>query len=648
MKIDCIHLLVVLAISTLLLTASRSVYSQDQPTKKPNILWLTIEDTSFLFGCYGDPVAKTPNIDRLAEEGTLFTNAFASSPVCSAARSALITGMYVGELGVGNHRSVVDIPDDIQGYPAYLRDAGYYTTNHTKNDFNFTNAREFANECWNDNSNQSHWRNRPEGQPFFSIFNYVDSHQSRTSVNSYKRFQRNIQSRLSPGEITSPDTVDLPPFYRDSPQMRKAYARVYDCITLVDKQIGERLQQLEDDGLADDTIVFFFADHGQGIPRYKTFPFGLGYRVPLIVRVPEKYRDLVPLMPGTTCDDIVSFVDLGPTVLNIAGVPIPENMSGKPVMGPNMVKKDCFFGSLNDIGATENHSRSVSDGRYMYVRNYMPHLGYSQTQMYCDSADIMRFIREDNHAGRLSGPAAEFMEETRPAEALYDMENDRWEINNLVDDPSYRDVLENMRSVNHDKIMEIRDLHYLHRWEIETRGDGKPAAEIRDNEQIYPLKKILAVAELSGMGPDVIDQQIQALTDPEPMCRYWALIGLQAQTPIGNTTVSAAEKLLEDPAPYVRYEAAFICCKYGQGEQTAAQRVLVDGINESHTILVNHAMRKISLLEKQAAPFVDEVDRVAKTYKNLKDNKKNYEIQTSINYIHMYLEDRVPQPIDSY
>ncbi|KAA1262487.1 Arylsulfatase [Rubripirellula obstinata] len=641
-----------------LIAADVTAVEQEQ-SRQPNILWLTIEDTSFLFGCYGDKVAKTPNIDRLAKEGTRFTNAFASSPVCSPARSALITGMHVGQLGVGHHRSVVKIPDSVKGYPTYLRQAGYYCTNHTKNDFNFAGWREFAKECWDDNSNQSHWRGRKPGQPFFSVFNYVDSHQSRTSVNSYARFQKNIQSQLSPDEITSPDEVVLPPFYRDSPEMRQAYARVYDCITLVDKQVGRRLQELEDDGLADDTIVVFFPDHGQGIPRFKAFPFGLGYRVPLIVRVPEKFRDLVSLEPGTTCDRLVSFVDLGPTMLNIAGLPIPKTMSGEAVLGPNSVKKEYFYGSLNDIDATENHSRSISDGRYVYIRNYMPHLAYAQSQMYCDSADFMRFIRQDHKDGLLTGSAADFMAETRPAESLYDLKNDPWEINDLAGDPAYQATLKKMRAWNREKILQIRDLHFLHAWEIETRGGGKPAAEIRDDRNLFPLERILRVAEWSGMGADVVEQQLQTLEDSEPMCRYWALIGLQSvKSSTGQSltpdAITAVEKLLDDPSPSVRYEAAFLCYRHSTGSDpktcshAKAYQVLIDGIHEDHTILVSHAMRKIVLLDQHAAAFASEVDQVEQTYKALADRQKTYEIKTSIDNIRLSIAGEVPGPLDNY
>lgn len=618
---------------------------------RPNILWLTIEDTSLFFGCYGDPVAKTPNIDRLATQGTRFTRAFASSPVCSAARSAMITGMHVGKLGVGDHRSTVQIPASIKGYPYYLRQAGYYCTNHTKNDFNFTTAGEFAKECWDDNSQSAHWRNRDDDQPFFSIFNFNVTHQSRTSVNSYERFARLYQSQLHAEDITSPDEIVLPPFYHDSPRMRKAYARVYDCITLVDKQVGERLQQLEDDGLAEDTIVIFFSDHGQGIPRYKTFPFAMGFRVPMIIRVPEKFRHLLPLEPGTVRDDIVSFVDLGPTMLQLIGEPIPEQMTGRPLLnagGKLTEKKKYFYGSLNDVDSTENHSRTICDGRFVYIRNYMRHLPYCQAQAYCDSGELMRYIREDHAAGILTGPAAEFMANSRPAEALYDLENDPWEINNLVGDPAYAAKLSELRLANRERVLELRDLHFLHAWEIDQRGNGQPPASFRDNEELYPLTKILKVAETCGRGPQFVDQQLASLQDKEPMCRFWAIIGLQSQPELNERILSSVEGMLSDSAPYLRYEAAAFCCQHHPEAREQAMKVLVDGINEPHSILANHAMRKIAVLGKSVAEILDDVNAAEKHLGQLKDRKRISGIRNSAGIFRRKLSGQLAKPQDRY
>lgn len=621
--------------------------AQPSGAKKPNILWLTIEDTSLFFGCYGDKVAKTPNVDQLAREGTLFTNAFASSPVCSPARSALISGMYVGELGVGNHRSVVKIPDFVKGYPHYLKKVGYYCTNHTKTDYNFADSWHWARKLWDDTSNSASWRNRKPDQPFFHVENYVDSHQSRTSVNSYARFKKNIQSQLKPEQITSPDEVVLPSFYTDSPRVRKAYARMYDCITLVDTQIGEKLQQLKDDGLYEDTIIFFYPDHGAGMPRFKTTPLDLGYRVPLVVRVPEKYRSLVNLKPGSKCDKIISFVDLGPTVLNIAGAEIPDYMSGLPILGPNEKEKKFFFGSANDIGATEQHSRSVYDGRYIYIKNYMPHLSYTQSQRYCDGAELLHFMREDKEAGILSPEAAYYMSDTRPPEELYDLKNDNWEVHNLADKAKYNHLLKKMRKMCHDKVLEIRDLHFLRPWEIETRAGDSTPCEIRGNEDIYPLNKILAIAELAGMGKDVLPEQIAALSDKEPMVRYWALIGLQSQDWKAPDVFDRIKVLMDDNAPYVRYEAAKLV--YAACKDAKAKQVLIDGLNEKNCINVVNAIRKIRQLDKDAVDFISNIDNLEKIYKTIPEAKdKHYDVGATIADIRFCLAGEHPTPIDSF
>jgi len=366
----------------------------------------------------------------------------------------------------------------------------------------------------------------------------------------------------------------------------------------------------------------------------------------MIVRVPEKFRNLLELQPGTTSDAIVSFVDLGPTVMNIAGIKVPDYMGGVPVMGPGKVKKKFFFGSMNDHGAAEDHCRCVCDGRYLYTRNYMPHLAYTQSQLYNDAAEILTFMRQDQKAGILKGPAAEYMAPTRPAEVLYDINNDPWQVNNLASEPKYRKILDELRALNRQKILEIRDLHFLHAWEIETRAGDKTACEIRDNRRVYPLEKILEIAELTGKGPAALEQQLSALDDIEPMVRYWAVIGLQSQDWRTDAVQKVLLKLLDDDAPYVRYETAKLCYKHSKNAK--AKQVLIDGIKESHSILVNNAMRKIRQLSEDAADFIDEIDQLKRTYKNLKDKKKIYEIGTSIVDIENYLAGRYAKPNDAF
>ena len=257
--------------------------------ERPNILWITAEDMSPVLGCYDDQFAVSPNIDRLAKESVRYTRAFASAPVCSPSRSCLITGCYPPSLSTQQMRSGFAIPKSMRGFPEHLRARGYYTSNNVKTDYNTGNYADIIRHSWNESSATAHWRKRPdEKQPFFSIFNLMTSHQSRSMVWPYERFKKDVQSRLSVSEIHDPTKVPLPPYYPDTPLIRRELARFYDCVTAMDKEVGVILQQLEDDGLADNTIVFFYSDHGNGMPRHKRALLDSGMHVPLLIRFPKK------------------------------------------------------------------------------------------------------------------------------------------------------------------------------------------------------------------------------------------------------------------------------------------------------------------------------------------------------------------------
>jgi hypothetical protein len=473
------------------------------------------------------------------------------------------------------------------------------------------------------------------------------SHQSKTSVNSYEMFQRVVQSRLEPEEIREPDNLPLPPFYNDTPEIRKAYARMYDCITLVDKQIGEILAKLEEDGLAEDTIVFLFSDHGQGIPRFKSTPFGLGLRVPLIIRVPEKFRHLAPLEPGTSDDRIVSFVDFGPTVLDLCGGQLPAHMSGVPFLGPKQgPPNEYFHGSLCNSGESEELSRTVSDGRHVYVRNYMPHLSYAQPFLYFDSAEIARLMKEYRDEGTLTRSAAEYMAPTRPPEALYDLENDPWEIHNLAGDPEKAPILQNLREANRKHLLQIRDLHFMHPWERKRRAGVGPECELRLDPKAYPFESILRAAELVGKGETTLQQQLKGLTDSEPMVRYWSVIGLQSQEWTSERILRPLRDLLEDAAPYIRQEVAAMCYKHNKDAR--AKEILIEGLKSESSRLVLQAVRKIQLLKEDAADFIDDLRALSNRIPTMKDDEKAYSIQSCITGIENHFAGRYAQPNDDF
>ena len=257
--------------------------------KSPNILWITAEDMSPVLGCYGEKDAVTPHIDQLAQESIKFTNAFASAPVCSPSRSCLIQGALPPSMGTQHMRSGFPLPATFTGFPARLKKEGYYNTNNVKTDYNSGNYQQIIEKSWDESSANAHWRKRAKKEmPFFSVFNLMTSHQSRSMVWPYEKFKNEIQSKIPKEHIHNPQKITLPPYYPDTPIVRKTVARLHDCVTAMDQEVGDILKQLKEDGLAENTIVFFFSDHGSGMPRHKRALLDSGMHVPLLVRFPAK------------------------------------------------------------------------------------------------------------------------------------------------------------------------------------------------------------------------------------------------------------------------------------------------------------------------------------------------------------------------
>jgi len=545
----------------------------DEELPKPNILWVTIEDTSPQFiGCYGDENASTPVIDQLAEEGIRFTNAFSTGTVCSPSRTAIITGVKTYQTGTGNHRSKYPVPDFIKGFPYYLQQQGYYTTNNVKTDYNVQGEKEFINEAWDESSNKAGWWNREPGQPFFAVFNYNDSHQSRTMTMTYEWYLDNVFNHLSPEERIAEDEFDMPPFYRDSPEMRKQFARVYNSIKLTDNKIGELLDRLEADNLKDSTIIFFYADHGEGMPRGKTNGINYGYRVPFIIWLPEMYKHLSPWgTEGVVTDELVDFSDLAPTLISLAGGEIPQYMCGRPYLGQK--RKD----PVEHLNLSSDRSdngidmvRTVTDGKYVYSRNYLPFIYEARYIRYMEIGEIKQLMRDDLAAGNLN-PLQKSLFEARPAEFLFDIENDLWETKNLAKDPDYRDILEKMREEMDDEVMNSRDVMFLPEYEIALLSDTTNAYEFRINETDYPLEAIYEVASLCGFrGEDETAQQIEWLESPNNIIRYWAILGLRSQSQ--NNLKSHSEKIAEmmyDEYPPVAVTASAIIWELENSENSA-------------------------------------------------------------------------------
>ncbi|MGE4488935.1 MAG: sulfatase-like hydrolase/transferase [Kiritimatiellales bacterium] len=501
--------------------------------ERPNILWITIEDTSPQFiGCYGNKDARTSNIDRLANTGIRFLNAFSTGTVCSPSRSAIITGVKTYKLGTGNHRSEYPIPDFIKGFPYYLQQAGYYTSNNKKTDYNVANAGEFTKTAWNDSSDKAGWWNRKSGQPFFSVFNFMDSHQSRTMTWPYKRYRQEIWDKLSLEECIGDNDFSMPPFFKDSPAMRKQVARVYNSLRRTDDEIGQLLRRLDNDHLRDSTIIFFYADHGEGIPRGKTNGIDLGYRVPFIIWVPERYKDLSPWgMDGVTTDELVDFEDLAPTVISLAGGEVPAHMKGRILMGKErsmLVDHLVLSADRSDNGI--DLVRNVTNGKYMYSRNFMPFMPEVRYINYMEIGEIKQQMREDLFNGELNSMQRSLFQPRSP-ESLYDIENDPWETINLVNDPTCQPVLEEMKQHLKNEVLHARDVLFLPEYEIDLISKRTTPYEFRLDDKNYPINDIYNAAFLSGFrGRDIAQKQIALLKSPNKIVRYWAAVGLRCQS----------------------------------------------------------------------------------------------------------------------
>ena len=419
--------------------------AQNRP-RRPNILWISVEDISPDLGCYGDPYAVTPNLDRLATQGTRFTRCFTHMGVCAPSRSGLITGMYPTCIGTNHMRCRGVPPEEARCFPEYLRAAGYYCTNRSKTDYQFASpptAWDICGRC-------DDWRGRAPGQPFFCVINLTTTHESQ--IRSAGR-RKQIQNTLSPSERHDPAKAKLPPYYPDTPAVRRDWAQYYDIITLMDKQVGQILQALEADGLAEDTIVWFWGDHGRGLPRAKRWIYDSGLLVPLIIRVPQKWRAHAnpenpdALRPGTVNDDLVAFLDFAPTMLSLCNVPIPKHLQGQAFLGPQKANKprDHIYGARDRVDEAYDVIRCVRDKRFKYIRNFMPHLPRSLDVAYMNQMPTMAEMRRLFAEGKLKGPELQYFERPKPLEELYDTQTDPHEVHNLASDPRHRDTLTRLR-----------------------------------------------------------------------------------------------------------------------------------------------------------------------------------------------------------
>ncbi len=423
---------------------ARPALSERSESNRPNIVWISNEDMSPHLGVYGDAVARTPVLDQFARESIRYTRAFTTAPVCAPSRAAIITGMYQTAIGAQHMRTTEDRvpelpgpylavpPHYVKAFPEYLRAAGYFTSNRAKTDYQF--GEPFT--IWDDLGPNAHWRNRTDrSQPFFSVFNLMVTHESQIFPTSPARKGKPL--------VTNPARVLVPPYYPDTPLVREELARMYDNIADMDTQVGEILKQLDADGLADNTIVFYWSDHGDGVPRSKRSLYDSGLRVPLMIRAPR----MVPAIANSVNDRLVSMVDLAPTVLALAGVEVPAHMAGRVLIGPDARAQvpGYVFAARDRMDQEYDMMRSARDEQFLYIRNFAPEQPYAGHVIYRNQSNIMQEWLRLQAERALSGAAALWMRTSRPAEELYDTMTDPHQIRNLAAEMPHRETLERMR-----------------------------------------------------------------------------------------------------------------------------------------------------------------------------------------------------------
>ena len=393
---------------------------------RPNIFWIIGDDEGIELSCYGDRVAKTPNIDRLANEGTRFTQFHTTAPVCSASRSGFNVGLYQIATGTHNHRSHrkdgYKLPSNATPITDRFRAAGYFTCNVLdvapgvrgtgKTDFNFAyDGKPFDG---------THWNQRKPGQPFFAQINFQAPHKGPAFVAARK--QKNL---------VDPKSVELPPFYPDHPVVRDEVANYYDAIHLLDYQIGVLREQLEKDNLLENTVLMHFGDNGRCLLRGKQWLYDHGTRVPLIVRWPGAAK------PGAVRDEPCTALDMNASSLAAAGIPIPDVYHGRPLFGSQAKPNDVIFTARDRCDMTIDRIRAVRDKRYKYIRNYMPERPYTQFNEYIkNSYPTLGVLKELRAAGKLNATQELFMAARKPEVEFYDTAKDPFEIHNLAADPS--------------------------------------------------------------------------------------------------------------------------------------------------------------------------------------------------------------------
>lgn len=608
-----LYLGIALLLSLALLSCDSSK-STDEVLPPPNIIWLLAEDISPALGCYGDELALTPRIDALAQNGVRYTQAYATAPICAPARSCLVTGLYASSMGTQHLRCEIPFSSQLQTLPEHLAAAGYFTSNRNKTDYNFDPTGLW--EHWS--GSLAPWRNRKdEDQPFFSFINVGPSHEG--SVNRVDRYE-SIVAELPAGELTDPDQIKVPPYYPDTKDTREVWAHYYDVLRALDANVGQVMDSLAADGLLENTIVFFFGDHGFGMPRYKRWLYKTGLNVPLIVQVPSAYEELIPHDLGTATDRMVSFVDFAPTVLTLAGVVPPNTMQGQAFLGKEPAPtREFSYAARDRADDMFEMSRAILNDRYIYIRHYMPHLPPLQSGfIYSDGKHAFRALRSAHKAG-LNNEEQEKLWQPKAVEELYDLKNDPKELNNLAEEPSLQAIKKQLHNRLQEWMVEHKDLGLLAEAEYMIRSEGSTPYDYARTKD-YNVAAILAAAELVGQAS--AEEIQQALENDDSGVRYWAVMAVRNSKEPASQQIKWLSPLLEDASPSVQVLSAETICLLSPSAPAVA--VLGKWVQDDRPWLALQAARSIQLIGPAARPLIPTIYKVLEKNLGKPDAPRKY------------------------
>ncbi|MBC2665405.1 sulfatase-like hydrolase/transferase [Novosphingobium flavum] len=590
------------------LAAAQSVAARAATAReRPNILWLVSEDNNPYIGAYGDRIAHTPNIDALAKRGILYRNVYSNAPVCAPTRFTILTGVHSQSAAPANHmRANAKAFGILPTYPEEMRKAGYYCTNNAKTDYN---CDVDPKRVWDDSGKAAHYKNRPAGKPFMAVFNTETTHESRMFV-------------VTEGKV-KPEDVRVPAYLPDTPEIRRDYASYYNLMERMDGEIGARLAELEAAGLADDTIVFYYSDNGGVLPRSKRYCTDEGLRCGMVVHFPPKWAHLAPASMGSAIEAPVSYVDLAPTVLSLAGAPIPAAMQGKALAGAGATGPQRYaFGMRNRMDERYDFVRTVTDGRYRYIRNYMPFLPLVQNQGFSWLMKSYQNWDELHRAGKLNAVQRRAFE-PRSYEEFYDLKADPDGIDNRIADAALAPRIAAMRAALDAEMLRVNDNGFIPESSplegyVPSRAKG-----------VYPLRRAMALGQAAARrDPRKLALFRASLADRNEVIRYWGALGLlmldKAAAPAAG---QLAGLMRSDPSGPVRVVAAEALAGLGRSEESVSVLAALLESGSQPIPVRLQALNALTRLGPLARPALPALRAAATVLNEYLPNAANYAIQ---------------------